>query len=80
VAPVGVTFSSNYRVSISAVPLDAGLIEAEVYSQRDVFASAMTFARCEGTIPAPGSAHTHPQRRAARSENSFLSGSLAMSA
>jgi tryptophan synthase beta chain len=37
--------------------LDAGLIEAEAYEQRDVFESAVTFARCEGTIPAPESAH-----------------------
>jgi tryptophan synthase beta chain len=37
--------------------LDAGLIEAEAYSQGEVFASALTFARCEGTIPAPESAH-----------------------
>jgi tryptophan synthase beta chain len=37
--------------------LDAGLIEAEAYSQGEVFASAVTFARCEGTIPAPESAH-----------------------
>jgi tryptophan synthase beta chain len=37
--------------------LAAGLIEAEAYEQRDVFESALTFARCEGTIPAPESAH-----------------------
>jgi tryptophan synthase beta chain len=37
--------------------LDAGLIEAEAYSQGAVFESALTFARCEGTIPAPESAH-----------------------
>jgi tryptophan synthase beta chain len=37
--------------------LDAGVIEAEAYAQRDVFESAVMFARCEGTIPAPESAH-----------------------
>ena len=37
--------------------LAAGLIEAEAYAQRDVFESALMFARCEGTIPAPESAH-----------------------
>jgi tryptophan synthase beta chain len=33
------------------------LIEAEAYEQSDVFESALTFARSEGTIPAPESAH-----------------------
>ncbi len=37
--------------------LSAGAIEAEAYSQTDVFASAVKFANCEGTIPAPESAH-----------------------
>jgi tryptophan synthase beta chain len=37
--------------------LAAGLIEAEAYEQGEVFESAVTFARCEGTIPAPESAH-----------------------
>jgi len=37
--------------------LDAGVIEAEAYDQKEVFESAVTFARCEGTIPAPESAH-----------------------
>jgi tryptophan synthase beta chain len=37
--------------------LDAGLIEAEAYAQGEVFASAVKFARSEGTIPAPESAH-----------------------
>jgi tryptophan synthase beta chain len=37
--------------------LEAGLIEAEAYEQQEVFKSAVTFARCEGTIPAPESAH-----------------------
>ncbi len=34
-----------------------GHIEAEAYVQGDVFRSAVTFARCEGTIPAPESSH-----------------------
>jgi tryptophan synthase beta chain len=37
--------------------LAAGVIEAEAYHQADVFESAVAFARCEGTIPAPESAH-----------------------
>jgi len=37
--------------------LAANLIEAEAYSQGEVFASALKFAQCEGTIPAPESAH-----------------------
>jgi tryptophan synthase beta chain len=37
--------------------LAAGLIEAEAYHQGEVFESAVMFARCEGTIPAPESAH-----------------------
>ena len=37
--------------------LDAGLIEAEAYGQTEVFESALKFARCEGTIPAPESSH-----------------------
>jgi tryptophan synthase beta chain len=37
--------------------LAQGLIEAEAYNQMDVFKSAIEFARCEGTIPAPESAH-----------------------
>lgn len=37
--------------------LDAGLVEAEAYPQGEVFASAVKFAQCEGTIPAPESAH-----------------------
>jgi tryptophan synthase beta chain len=32
-------------------------IEAEAYTQGEVFASALKFAQCEGTIPAPESAH-----------------------
>ena len=37
--------------------LAASLIEAEAYSQGEVFESAVKFAQCEGTIPAPESAH-----------------------
>ncbi len=37
--------------------LAANLIEAEAYSQGEIFASAVKFAQCEGTIPAPESAH-----------------------
>jgi tryptophan synthase beta chain len=37
--------------------LAAKAIEAEAYSQGEVFASAIKFAQCEGTIPAPESAH-----------------------
>ena len=37
--------------------LNAGLIEAEAYHQGEVFESAIRFAQCEGTIPAPESAH-----------------------
>ena len=41
---------------ISQLVLD-GLMRAEAYAQNDVFASAVTFARCEGIIPAPEPAH-----------------------
>jgi tryptophan synthase beta chain len=37
--------------------LAAGVIEAEAYHQGEVFESALMFARSEGTIPAPESAH-----------------------
>jgi tryptophan synthase beta chain len=37
--------------------LAAGVIEAEAYRQGEVFESAIKFAQCEGTIPAPESAH-----------------------
>jgi tryptophan synthase beta chain len=37
--------------------LQLGLIRAEAYLQNDIFASAITFARSEGIIPAPESAH-----------------------
>jgi tryptophan synthase beta chain len=34
-----------------------GLVRAEAYAQNDIFASAVRFARSEGIIPAPESAH-----------------------
>jgi tryptophan synthase beta chain len=37
--------------------LSERLIEAEAYHQGEVFESAVRFAQCEGTIPAPESAH-----------------------
>ncbi len=37
--------------------LAAQLIEAEAYYQGEIFESAIKFAQCEGTIPAPESAH-----------------------
>jgi tryptophan synthase beta chain len=37
--------------------LQLGLIRAEAYLQNDIFASAITFARSEGIIAAPESAH-----------------------
>ena len=36
---------------------DRELVEAVAYPQRTVFQSAMTFARAEGLVPAPESAH-----------------------
>jgi len=41
---------------VSQLVLD-GLMRAEAYGQTDVFASAVRFARTEGIIPAPESAH-----------------------
>jgi tryptophan synthase beta chain len=41
---------------ISRLYLD-GLIEAQAYHQVEVFEAAVEFARCEGIIPAPESAH-----------------------
>jgi tryptophan synthase beta chain len=35
----------------------SGLVRAEAYGQRDVFESALLFARTEGLVPAPESAH-----------------------
>ncbi|MGZ4310103.1 MAG: TrpB-like pyridoxal phosphate-dependent enzyme [Gaiellaceae bacterium] len=44
-----------------------GLMRAEAYFQNDVFASAVTFARSEGLVPAPESAHAiHGAIRAAQ--------------
>ncbi|MGZ4387127.1 MAG: TrpB-like pyridoxal phosphate-dependent enzyme [Gaiellaceae bacterium] len=44
-----------------------GLMRAEAYFQNDVFASAVTFARSEGIVPAPESAHAiHGAIRAAQ--------------
>lgn len=37
--------------------LDEGLIEAEAYYQGETFESAVRFAQCEGTIPAPETSH-----------------------
>jgi tryptophan synthase beta chain len=37
--------------------LAAGLVEAEAYYQGETFESAVQFARCEGTVPAPESSH-----------------------
>ena len=34
-----------------------GLIEARAYGQKEIFSAAVQFARAEGTIPAPESAH-----------------------
>ena len=42
--------------------LAAKLIEAEAYAQGEVFASAIKFAQCEGTIPAPGKRTRYSQR------------------
>lgn len=36
---------------------DHGLLDARAYGQRSVFATAAEFARCEGVLPAPESAH-----------------------
>jgi tryptophan synthase beta chain len=41
---------------ISQLVLD-GFVRAEAYGQNDVFSTAVTFARCEGIIPAPEAAH-----------------------
>jgi tryptophan synthase beta chain len=37
--------------------LAGNFIEAEAYTQGECFASALKFAQCEGTIPAPESSH-----------------------
>jgi tryptophan synthase beta chain len=36
---------------------DRGMIDAVAYRQQEVFASGTLFARCEGIVPAPESAH-----------------------
>jgi tryptophan synthase beta chain len=36
---------------------DMNLIDGVAYDQLEVFNSAITFARCEGIVPAPESAH-----------------------
>jgi tryptophan synthase beta chain len=41
---------------ISQLVLD-GFVRAEAYAQNEVFGTAVTFARSEGTIPAPEAAH-----------------------
>jgi tryptophan synthase beta chain len=41
---------------VSQLLLD-GLLRAEAYRQNDVFSAAVTFARSEGIVPAPESAH-----------------------
>jgi len=41
---------------VSQLLLD-GLLRAEAYRQKDVFSAAVTFARSEGIVPAPESAH-----------------------
>ena len=46
--------------------LAAGVIEAEAYDQREVFESAVQFARCEGTIPGAGVGARGSQRDPAR--------------
>jgi tryptophan synthase beta chain len=45
------------RWPLKIAKVGLGLIEAEAYSQSEVFESALKFAQCEGTIPAPESAH-----------------------
>ncbi len=42
---------------IVSLLLHEGLIEAVAYDQKEIFTSAVTFARTEGIIPAPESAH-----------------------
>ena len=41
---------------VSQLVLD-GLVRAEAYRQNDVFEAAVTFARAEGIVPAPETAH-----------------------
>ncbi|MEH0986072.1 TrpB-like pyridoxal phosphate-dependent enzyme [Micromonospora sp. CPCC 205556] len=51
----GLRYHATAKI-ISAL-YDRGLIEAEAYQQREIFSSAALFARCEGIVPAPESAH-----------------------
>jgi tryptophan synthase beta chain len=51
----GLRYHGTAKV-ISAL-YDKGFIEAVAYQQRDIFASAALFTRCEGIVPAPESAH-----------------------
>lgn len=51
----GLRYHATAKI-ISAL-YDRGLIEAAAYQQRAVFESAALFARCEGILPAPESAH-----------------------
>ncbi len=51
----GLRYHATAKI-ISAL-YDRGLIEAVAYQQRAVFESAALFARCEGILPAPESAH-----------------------
>jgi tryptophan synthase beta chain len=37
--------------------VDHNVVEARAYKQNEVFAEAVRFARCEGFLPAPESAH-----------------------
>jgi tryptophan synthase beta chain len=51
----GLRYHATAKI-ISAL-YDRGLIEAEAYQQREIFESATLFARTEGIVPAPESAH-----------------------
>ncbi len=51
----GLRYHATAKI-ISAL-YDRGLIESAAYQQREVFDSAVLFARCEGITPAPESAH-----------------------
>ena len=51
----GLRYHATAKV-VSAL-YDRGLVEAVAYQQREVFESAVLFARAEGVVPAPESAH-----------------------
>lgn len=51
----GLRYHATAKV-VSAL-YDRGLVEAVAYQQREVFESAVLFARTEGLVPAPESAH-----------------------